>query len=37
MVNDLVMNLSTHEVRRGDKLIELTKREYDLLEYLMKM
>ncbi|GAA0122485.1 MAG: response regulator transcription factor [Clostridium argentinense] len=36
MVNDLVMNLSTHEVRRGDKLIELTKREYDLLEYLMK-
>jgi len=36
MVNDLVMNLSTHEVRRGDQLIELTKREYDLLEYLMK-
>lgn len=36
IVNDLVMNLSTHEVKRGDKLIELTKREYDLLEYLMK-
>ncbi|ARC84857.1 hypothetical protein U732_4069 [Clostridium argentinense CDC 2741] len=36
MVNDLVMNLSTHEVKRGDQLIELTKREYDLLEYLMK-
>lgn len=36
MVNDLVMNLSTHEVKREDQLIELTKREYDLLEYLMK-
>ncbi|WP_461614717.1 response regulator transcription factor [Clostridium sp. Marseille-QA1073] len=36
MVNDLVMNLSTHEVKREDRLIELTKREYDLLEYLMK-
>jgi DNA-binding response OmpR family regulator len=36
MVNDLVMNLSTHEVKRGDRLIELTKREYDLLEYLIK-
>ncbi|WP_312580204.1 response regulator transcription factor [Clostridium sp.] len=36
MVNDLVMNLSTHEVKRENQLIELTKREYDLLEYLMK-
>ncbi|HEY9705992.1 MAG TPA: response regulator transcription factor [Allocoleopsis sp.] len=32
---DLVLNKSTREVYRGDKLIELTVKEYDLLVYLM--
>lgn len=33
---DLVMDLTKHKVRRGEKTIELTKREFDLLEYLLK-
>lgn len=32
---DLSLNRRTHEVTRGDRLIELTATEYDLLEYLM--
>ncbi len=34
-VNDLVMNLSTMEVRRAGIKIELTAREFRLLEYLL--
>lgn len=33
---DLSLNLSTREVRRGDKKIELTVREFALLECLMR-
>ncbi len=33
---DLVVNLITREVRRGDSEIELTTREFSLLEYLMR-
>jgi DNA-binding response OmpR family regulator len=33
---DLVMDLVRHEVRRGDRLIELTPREYALLEYFLR-
>jgi DNA-binding response OmpR family regulator len=35
-VGDLVMDLLRHEVRRGNRLIELTAREFALLEYLMR-
>lgn len=35
-VDDLVMDVSTHQVMREGKTIELTKKEYDLLEYLMR-
>ncbi len=34
-VNDIVMNNKTHQVKRGGKEIELTKKEYDLLEMLL--
>jgi DNA-binding response OmpR family regulator len=33
---DLALNPDTHEVRRGDREIELTQREFELLEYLMR-
>jgi two-component system, OmpR family, response regulator len=33
---DLRVNLITHEIRRGDQVIELTPREFSLLEYLMR-
>ena len=33
---DLVVNLITREVRKGDQEIELTAREFSLLEYLMR-
>jgi DNA-binding response OmpR family regulator len=33
---DLTVNLLTREVRRGDRLIELTTREFALLEYLAR-
>ena len=32
---DLSLNRRTREVRRGDRLVELTATEYDLLEYLI--
>jgi DNA-binding response OmpR family regulator len=32
---DLTLHTSTHEVRRGQRNISLTRREYALLEYLM--
>jgi two-component system, OmpR family, response regulator MprA len=34
-VGDLSLNPDTREVRRGDREIELTNREFELLEYLM--
>jgi DNA-binding response OmpR family regulator len=36
VVGDLVMNTRAREVRRGDTVLELTPREYALLEYLMR-
>ena len=35
-VGDLKLNPDTHEVMRGDRLVELTQREFELLEYLMR-
>ncbi len=35
-VGDLTLNPDTHEVARGDRSIELTQREFELLEYLMR-
>lgn len=35
-VGDLVINPDTREVFRGDREIELTKREFELLEYLVR-
>jgi two-component system copper resistance phosphate regulon response regulator CusR len=35
-VGDLSLNPLTHEVRRGDRLIELTNKEYALLAFLMR-
>ncbi|CAB4882290.1 unannotated protein [freshwater metagenome] len=35
-VADLSLNPDTHEVQRGDRAIELTQREFELLEYLMR-
>lgn len=35
-VSDLELDLITHKVKRGDKDIELTAKEYSLLEYMMR-
>jgi two-component system response regulator MprA len=35
-VGDLVLNPDTREVARGDRQLELTAREFELLEYLMR-
>jgi len=35
-VSDLTLNLATREVMRGDDPVELTTREFALLEYLMR-
>jgi two-component system, OmpR family, response regulator MprA len=35
-VADLTLNPDTHEVHRGERAIELTQREFELLEYLMR-
>jgi two-component system, OmpR family, response regulator MprA len=35
-VGDLRLNPDTREVRRGDRQIDLTNREFELLEYLMR-
>jgi two-component system copper resistance phosphate regulon response regulator CusR len=35
-VGDLVLDQGTREVRRGDELIELTPKEFAVLEYLMR-
>lgn len=34
-IEDLELNLHSHTVKRGDKKIELSSREFSLLEYLM--
>jgi two-component system, OmpR family, response regulator MprA len=36
VVADLSLNPDTHEVQRGERRIELTQREFELLEYLMR-
>ena len=36
VVADLSLNPDTHEVRRGERIVELTQREFELLEYLMR-
>jgi DNA-binding response OmpR family regulator len=36
VVSDLRLNPDTREVRRGEREIELTNREFELLEYLMR-
>lgn len=33
---DIVINTATREVLRGKKMIELTTKEYELLEYLLR-
>ena len=35
-VGDLMLNPDTHEVVRAERAIELTQREFELLEYLMR-
>src|SRR5213078_2869160 len=35
-LGDLTLDLARHEARRGDRTIELTAREFGLLEYLMR-
>jgi two-component system response regulator MprA len=35
-VSDLSLNVDTHEITRGERTIELTQREFELLEYLMR-
>jgi len=35
-VGDLTLDLARHEARRGNKAIELTAKEFGLLEYLMR-
>jgi DNA-binding response OmpR family regulator len=35
-VGDLQMNTSTRQVRRGNRLVDLSPREYAVLEYLMR-
>jgi len=36
VVADLALNPDTHEVTRGERRVELTQREFELLEYLMR-
>ena len=36
VVGDLSLNPDTHEVHRGERTVELTQREFELLEYLMR-
>jgi DNA-binding response OmpR family regulator len=35
-VGDLSLNVDTHEIVRGERSIELTQREFELLEYMMR-
>jgi two-component system response regulator MprA len=34
--SDVVMDTKSHEVRRGERIIELTAKQYDLLEYFLR-
>ena len=36
-IADLALNLETHEVRRGENLIDLTPKEFALLEFFLRM
>jgi DNA-binding response OmpR family regulator len=36
IVADLKLNPATHEAARGDRLLELTAREFELLEFMMR-
>jgi DNA-binding response OmpR family regulator len=36
VVGDLLLNPDTHEVTRGERSLDLTQREFELLEYLMR-
>jgi two-component system response regulator MprA len=36
VVADLSLNPDTHEVSRGERSVDLTQREFELLEYLMR-
>ena len=36
VVSDLSLNPDTHEVMRAERTVELTQREFELLEYLMR-
>src|SRR5665213_2829828 len=36
IAGDLSLNPDTHEVHRGERDVELTQREFELLEYLMR-
>ena len=36
VVGDLSLNPDTHEIKRGERDVELTQREFELLEYLMR-
>jgi len=33
---DLMLNPDTHDVRRGERRVDLTQREFELLEYMMR-
>ena len=35
-MSDLKLNPDTHEVTRGGRTVDLTQREFELLEYLMR-
>jgi DNA-binding response OmpR family regulator len=36
VIGDLMLNPDSHEVRRGERTVSLTQREFELLEYLMR-
>jgi two-component system, OmpR family, response regulator MprA len=36
IVGDLKLNPATHEATRGDRMLELTAREFELLEFMMR-
>jgi DNA-binding response OmpR family regulator len=36
VVGDLMLNPDTHEVARAERPVDLTQREFELLEYLMR-
>jgi DNA-binding response OmpR family regulator len=36
VTGDLMLNPDTHDVRRGDRRVDLTQREFELLEYMMR-